>query len=181
MTQKDILALAIKAGFTAAAPLNPDTIQLKQDVRQMCADGNCGMYGKRWSCPPGCGSLEECNENILGYPSGILVQTTGKIEDSFDFEGMQEIEAKHKQCFQVMHASLTKYFAHLLPLGAGCCTICKVCTYPEQPCRFPEKMVSSMEAYGMLVTEVCKSNNLPYYYGPNTMTYTSCFLYSEQT
>ena len=28
----------------------------------------------------------------------------------------------------------------------------------------------------MLVLEVCKANGLAYYYGPETMTYTSCFL-----
>ena len=33
-----------------------------------------------------------------------------------------------------------------------------------------------MEAYGMLVLEVCKDNHLGYYYGPNTIAYTGCFL-----
>ena len=28
----------------------------------------------------------------------------------------------------------------------------------------------------MLVLEICKANGLPYYYGADTMTYTSCFL-----
>ena len=64
----------------------------------------------------------------------------------------------------------------MLALGAGCCTQCAVCSYPDSPCRFPEKMVSSMEAYGMLVLEVCQKNGMAYYYGPNTIAYTSCFL-----
>ncbi|MCD7867201.1 MAG: ASKHA domain-containing protein [Clostridiales bacterium] len=33
-----------------------------------------------------------------------------------------------------------------------------------------------MEAYGMLVTEVCQSNHLEYYYGSCTIAYTSCYL-----
>ena len=44
-------------------------------------------------------------------------------------------------------------------------------------CRFPEKMVSSMESYGIVVAEVCKANDLPYYYGKNTIAYTSCVLF----
>ena len=28
----------------------------------------------------------------------------------------------------------------------------------------------------MLVLQVCKSNNMKYYYGPNTIAYTSMFL-----
>ena len=36
--------------------------------------------------------------------------------------------------------------------------------------------MSSMEALGMLVVEICKANGLPYFYGENTIAYTSCFL-----
>ena len=64
----------------------------------------------------------------------------------------------------------------VLAVGAGCCTQCAKCTYPEEPCRFPEKQITSMEAYGMLVLEICKQNGLQYYYGSDKMAYTSCFL-----
>ena len=67
-------------------------------------------------------------------------------------------------------------FPGMLPLGAGTCNICKKCSYPDKPCRFPEKRVSSVEAYGMVVNEFAVKNGLKYNYGPNTMTYTSCCL-----
>ena len=54
---------------------------------------------------------------------------------------------------------------------------CAKCTYPDQPCRFPDKAFTSMEAYGLLVTDVCKSADTPYYYGRNTVTFTSCVLF----
>jgi len=28
-----------------------------------------------------------------------------------------------------------------------------------------------------VVNEICKANDLPYNYGPNTMTYVGCFLF----
>ena len=37
-------------------------------------------------------------------------------------------------------------------------------------------MFPSMEAYGLLVSDACTSAGLEYYYGKNTMTYTSCIL-----
>ena len=160
MTQTELLALAKSCGFTASAPLDPASIELKQAVRDMCKENTCGQY----------------RTQLSGYSTGLLVQTTGAIEDSFDFEGIQAIEQQHKQHFDAMHETLRPLYPKLLPLGAGCCTRCRDCTYPDAPCRFPEKMVSSMEAYGMLVLEVCKANGLSYYYGPDTMTYTSCFL-----
>ena len=33
-----------------------------------------------------------------------------------------------------------------------------------------------MEAYGLLVSDVCLKSGVKYYYGPKTMTYTSCIL-----
>jgi uncharacterized alkaline shock family protein YloU len=36
---------------------------------------------------------------------------------------------------------------------------------------------TAMESYGIVVAEVCKANDLPYYYGKNTIAYTSCVLF----
>ena len=85
MSYEELVQLAKDAGFTAWAPLDVSTIELKNEVRDMCATNTCGMYGKCWSCPPGCGSVEECTARIKGYTQGILVQTYGDIEDGFDF------------------------------------------------------------------------------------------------
>ena len=173
MEYEMIATLAKEAGFTYAAPLNPQTIELKEEVRQMCE--SCGRYGKCWSCPPGCGTLEECRQRVRLHQRGILVQTVGELEDEFDGEAMMETQQLHKEHFAELCALLKD--ADALKLGAGCCTVCKTCAYPDAPCRFPEKMVSSMESYGIVVAEVCKANDLPYYYGKNTIAYTSCVLF----
>lgn len=174
MTYEELVKLAEEMGFTAWAALDISTIELKPEVRDMCA--TCHLYDKRWSCPPGCGTLEACAENVKKYTHGILVQSVGDIEDGFDFEAMRDIEATHKARFAQMHLRLSESGIPHLALGAGCCTMCTNCTYPDENCRFPEKMVSSMEAYGILVLEACKKNGLQYYYGAEKMAYTSCFL-----
>lgn len=164
---------AREAGFMHTARLDPATIELKEEVRQMCAA--CGRYGKCWSCPPGCGTLEECRAKVARYRKGILVQTVGELEDEFDGEAMMETEALHKAHFRDLRQMLTG--ENILALGAGCCTVCKTCTYPDEECRFPEKRISSMEAYGMVVTEVCRANGMVYNHGKNTIAYTSCILF----
>lgn len=171
-----LLSMAGEAGFTHAAPLDPATIELKDEIRAMCADNTCGQYAKRWSCPPGCGELTDCATRVARYRTGLLVQTVGKLEDSMDVESMMETEAAHKEHFQALYARIHREHPDVLALGAGCCTQCRTCSYPDATCRFPDKMVSSMEAYGMLVLDVCQKNGLTYYYGPDTITYTSCFL-----
>lgn len=173
---KELEKEALEAGFTHVGLLKTSTIRLMPEVREMCQSNSCHMYGKRWSCPPGCGELPECRRKIDRYQEGIIVQTIGQLEDSMDGETMMETEAIHKKTFYEFEKKLRQKYPDMLPIGAGCCTKCKECTYPDAPCRFPEQAFSSMEAYGMLVTQVCQANGLKYYYGPCTISYTSCYL-----
>ena len=173
---KELEEMGKKAGFSYVALLKRDTIELMPEVREMCKKNTCHMYNRRWSCPPGCGDLEECRKKIERYREGIIVQTVGQLEDPMDGETMMETEALHKQNFYEFEKILRERWPGMLPIGAGCCTKCKECTYPDAPCRFPDQAFSSMEAYGMLVTQVCKANSLDYYYGPCTIAYTSCYL-----
>ncbi len=168
--------MGLEAGFTKVGLLKCDTIEVLPEVRQMCEKNTCHMYKKNWSCPPGCGDLEACREKIGRYREGILVQTVGKLEDPMDGETMMETETIHKKHFYEFEKVLRADWPGMLPVGAGCCTRCQTCTYPDAPCRFPEQAFSSMEAYGMLVTQVCKANGLEYYYGPCPIAYTSCYL-----
>lgn len=176
ITYETLAKMAEDTGFTACAPLEASDIELKEEVRDMCASNACGQYGKNWSCPPGCGTMEDCRRRLQGFTRGILVQTVGEIEDSYDFEAMMEAEAAHREHFQEMYAVLRRQRERVLALGSGCCGRCASCTYPAQPCRFPEEMTSSMEAFGILVLEVCRTSGLPYYYGPDHIAYTGCFL-----
>ena len=176
MNFKDLKQLCLSHGFTNVVPLACDTIELKPEVRQMCASDSCHKYNKCWSCPPDCGTLEECEQRVRKYKLGILVQTVGELEDSMDGEGMMRTEAMHKASFYSLEKDLRKFYPNMLPIGAGCCIKCKTCTCPDAPCRFPDQAFSSMEAYGMLVMQVCQANHLDYYYGPRKIAYTSCYL-----
>lgn len=177
MTYEEIEKVAKECGFTYTAPLDISTIEVKKEVRDMCAKNSCGAFGTNWSCPPGCGTIEECSERIHGYKFGILVQTVGELEDPLDGEGMMEAAHTHSKRVDEMQNEILKYTKDILTLGAGCCKLCKKCTYPDEPCRFPDKMHSSMESYGMVVLEVCKANGLKYYYGSDHIAYTGCFLF----
>ena len=85
---------------------------------------------------------------------------------------------RHKAAFDALARQTRTLHADCLPLTAGACTLCKKCTCPDRPCRFPGKRLSSMEAYGLLVSDVCLKSGLEYNYGPKTITYTSCILFN---
>ncbi|MEG1524618.1 MAG: DUF2284 domain-containing protein [Clostridia bacterium] len=176
MTIAEIMQQALALGFSHTAPLKVETLKLLPEVREMCASNKCGKYNHCWTCPPGCGTLTDCEQRIRNYHTGLIVQTVGELEDSMDIESMMAAEKRHKDNFIKLSDSLRTIYPSLLALGSGGCRICEVCAYPDAPCRFPGKAFSSMEANGLLVTDVCRENGLPYYYGPNTIAYTSCYL-----
>jgi predicted metal-binding protein len=167
---------AIDAGFSQAGQLNTEALVFMPEVRDMCSADLCKMYGKNWRCPPGCGSIEDAAAEASQYSYGIIVQTIGKMEDDFDYETITETGEKHKMNFAALVKELKKRYPDLLPMGAGTCTLCKTCTYPDVPCRFPDDSISSMEAYGLWVSKVCELSGVPYNNGKQTITYTSCYL-----
>ena len=175
MNFKDLKQLCLSHGFTNVVPLACDTIELKPEVRQMCASDSCHKYNKCWSCPPGCGTLEECEQRVRKYKLGILVQTVGQLEDSMDGEGMMRTEAMHKASFYSLEKDLRKFYPNMLPMGAGCWTEHLLELAREKQVK-GMVYLSSMEAYGMLVMQVCQANHLDYYYGPGKIAYTSCYL-----
>jgi predicted metal-binding protein len=115
-------------------------------------------------------------ERVKGYSCGILVQTVGDIEDSYDWEGIMTVGARQKKNFALMWDELEREGEEVLAMGSGACKLCEACTYPDEVCRFPDRMEVSMEAYGLLVSKVCANNNLAYNYGKDKIAFTACFL-----
>jgi predicted metal-binding protein len=172
----ELIRGALDAGFSQAGELNVAALVFMPEVRDMCGADRCRQYGKNWRCPPACGSIEEAAERAAKYSYGIIVQTIGKMEDDFDYNAMVESGEKHKLNFINLIQTLKTRYDDILPMGAGACNICEACTYPDEPCRFPEKSYSSMEAYGLWVSKVCEISGIPYNNGKRTITYTSCYL-----
>lgn len=171
------ITAAQAAGFTHVGAVARETLLLRPEVRDMCAADRCGAYGKTWQCPPGCGTLEELTARMAPYGDGVVVQTVGMLEDDYDYPSMQHIMQEHKACFAAYVAALREAGENVFPLGAGGCTLCAACTYPDAPCRFPDRTWPSMEAAGLWVSEVCTQAGLAYNYGPLHMAYTSLVLF----
>jgi len=148
-------------------------------VRDMCAADKCRVYGKNWTCPPAIGTLEACGAQMQSYSHGILLQTVGYLRRRIDSRVIMDTERKHMERFRNFAQRVREVDPDALCLGAGGCRVCKICAYP-QACRFPEKALSSMEGYGLFVTQVCRDNGLPYHYGEGTIAYTACVLFGRK-
>ncbi len=173
---EQLIEKALICGFSEAGQMDVSTLMLRPEVREMCAADRCRSYGKSWGCPPYCGTLEEAGEKIIKFSNGIIVQTVGQLEDQFDFESMKSIEQRHTESFDQWLPMVFSLFPGAMPMAAGVCTRCTPCLCPDKPCPFPELVSPSMEAYGLVVSDVCRENGMKYYYGELTISYTSCIL-----
>ena len=167
----------MESGFSHCAPLNIPALEFLQDVRNMCNAKQCNKYGTSWSCPPACAALTELREKVMSYTEGLLVQTVGELEDCYDWAGIMEAGKRHKENFARLWDLLEPDYPAVFAMGAGACSLCETCTYPDAPCRFPNRMAASMEASGLFVSKVCTDNGLKYNYGPNKIAFTSCYLF----
>ena len=176
MTIEEIKNIAKECGFDEVNELDPKTFVQNQMVHDTCATNKCGAYGKNWTCPPYCGTLEECEREMGRFSRGILVQTVGKMTKTIDSRAYRETEKRHLRQFYALADAVKRWHPEALCLGSGGCRICDKCAWPE-PCRFPEKACSSMEGYGLFVTQVCRDNGLDYHHGEKTVTYTACLIF----
>jgi len=154
------------------AMISPKDITFSENVRKACEVNYCGRYGKCWTCPPGAGDWQVLRDHFREYEHAFVFTTKYDLEDSFDVEGMDEARVQHEAVDKAILALLEGEEPHELA-GAGSCKICEKCTYPDAPCRFPDKARRSMEACGMDVVSLSKDCGIHYINGADTVTYFS--------
>lgn len=181
MLYEKILHAALECGATKAALIRQDQIVLSASFRDICRDGMCGGYGRCWMCPPDIGEIDELMEKVRQYPQGVLYQTIGEIEDSYDFEGMQDVSKQHEKIGIALQKAIQPLFKEqFLHLSCGGCRICPRCAkLDDQPCRHPELALPPMEGYGIDVFNTTSSTDLKYINGANTVTYFGLILFQE--
>lgn len=165
-----------ECGFDDWGRCPADKLRVRSEVRDMCAAGRCHMYGHNWACPPACGEIEEFAEAIAARKECYVVQTVADLEDEFDVESMMEAEQRQKQRMFELADKLRAADCDVLVLTSGACTLCPKCSYPDEPCRFPDKRFVSMESAGLMVSEACATAGVDYTHGNGTMTYTGAVL-----
>jgi predicted metal-binding protein len=174
-------ALELKASYAAIA--DASKIKFHEDYREACKKNICRKYDTNWMGPPAIGPINELMDKVRQYKQGLLIQTAHQLSSSFDYKGMIAAGKVHGEIFRkILDHVKNKYkFEYILPLNAGCCDICERCTYLDgkEKCRFPDKALSSVEAYGIDVMALEKSAGIPYYNGLNTVSYVGLILFNE--
>lgn len=160
------------------APIRQEEIVYDPFFRTICEKNSCGKYGRNYACPPAMGTVEEVLAEIKQFPGGFLYQTVFPLEDSFDFEGMIEAKKSHEALAHKLQKLLRAEGSAFLHFAAGGCSLCPRCAMlDKEPCRFPELLLPSMEAYIINVSQTAKNVGLRYTNGENTVTYFGLVLF----
>ncbi len=154
-------------------------IAFSEDVRRYCEANTCNSYGKNWTCPPGVGTVEECKKRTLSFRHMLVFSSYFALEDSFDFEGMMRAREEFKKVCRQIDAAVQNELDRYLILSNEGCDRCVTCTYPDAPCRMPDKIHPSIEGFGIWVNELAKSAGLAYHHGKDTVTYFGGVLFDE--
>ncbi|MDR1443319.1 MAG: DUF2284 domain-containing protein [Treponema sp.] len=172
---KEILVQALGGRAFEYAVIPTSALNFVEALYKSCEANLCGNYNRSWSCPPASGTMEDQKRRICAYQNAFVFTTKFDLEDSFDFEGMEKAKNIHDDTTRSIHDVVGR----TNPVyGAGGCGVCKPCAYPE-PCRFPEKLYSSIESAGINVTDLSRAAGIRYNNGPNTVTYFSMVLFNS--
>ena len=172
--QRDIEQLSIhEYAFMSSA----DVIFL-EEVRDICKQNKCGMYGSSWACPPAVGSVEECVAECLTYTQAFMFTTATKVNNRYNVKEWIQAAIEHEKLTDQVADIFRSYNADALVLSTEGCHLCKTCTYPKAPCRFPDRMYPATEGYGIMVMQQAKICNVNYNNGMNTITYFSMVFFN---
>ncbi|MGI6070640.1 MAG: DUF2284 domain-containing protein [Blautia sp.] len=144
-------------------------------VRTICQQ-ECERYGTTWACPPAVGDLEECRKRCLAYPEGIFFSTVAEVSDVLNMEEMLSTRREHERITNEIGAYLKAQGLDIFILSTESCDICEQCTYPNGPCRHPQRMHPCLESHGVVVSQIVEEQQMEYQLGGNTILWFSLIL-----
>lgn len=166
-----------RSGIHEYGLLSTADIPFEQEIRKICEDNACRLYGTTWACPPAVGTVNECRARCLQYQTAMVFNAVYPLEDSFDYEGMLQGHGDFKDLCDRLYTLAKTHLCKFLLLSNEGCKRCGNCTYPSAPCRQPERLFPSLEGFGIHVAQLADRANIKYVNGTNTVTYFGMLLY----
>ncbi len=147
--------------------------------RELCEQNLCGEYNVTWGCPPGVGAPSDCLNKVKRYSNAAIIIKEYKNIDLKDRELVGTIANDHQEMCRRFSNALKNDGYDVLALADGGCKYCGDCTYPDDPCRYPDQMVSSISCYGILMEDYMRSQGIDFTFEDNGMTLYGLILYNE--
>ena len=155
-----------------------EELTFSERVRYICRT-ECPMYSRSWACPPAVGEVAACREKCLGYKNALMIATITEVPDISDIGATLATRGAHEEVTRQAAKLVRAQAGEVFILSTESCAICKECTYPNAPCRHPDRMHPCVESYGIVLTELAEKHGLEFQYGDNVVTWFSLIFYNE--
>ncbi len=152
-------------------------LEFSDRIRYVCQT-QCPMYATSWACPPAVGTVAECKARCLQYPEGLMIATIQEAE-IMDMEAALATRAPHETITREVAQLVRAQGTRTLVLSTEACAFCAKCTYPDAPCRHPERMFPCVESHGIVASALAERYGVEFYAGPNLVTWFSLILFKE--
>ena len=139
------------------------------------------MYGKSWACPPAVGTVEACRERVMGFGEGLLIATAAEVDDIADMQETLSTRATHEAVARQAAELVGRQAGEILLLSAEACAACERCSYPDGPCRHPDRMAPCIESHGILLTDLAEKHGVECLSDNRWVNWFSLILYRDRT
>jgi predicted metal-binding protein len=157
--------------------LESHQVLFSHEVRSLCERNACGLYSKSWACPPSVGSIEHCQNRCSEFHDAVVFNSLSPLLKKNDVSGWHEARRMHEAITEEVVKIFRPSVDCILALSTEGCMVCETCSYPNSPCRFPERMFPAIEGFGINVIQLAKTCGIKYHNGPYTVTYFSAIFF----
>jgi len=156
--------------------ITTDELVFADRVRWIC-EHECPMYNTTWACPPAVGTVEVCRARVLAFSEGLMIATITEVSDIANIEETLSTRADHERITREILEIVRQRSTQTLTLSTEACAHCAHCSYPDAPCRHPDRMFPCVESHGILVTDLAEKHGIDFLAGNNLVTWFSLILY----
>ena len=159
--------------------VDPKGLEFSQRIRWIC-EHECPMYGKTWACPPGVGSVAQCDAKCGQFHNAVLIGTIVEVADIANIDEALSTRGDHEQITNQVRDLMRQQGVDPYVLSTEACALCDRCAYLDgQPCRFPETMHPCIESHGINIIPLLESCGLEFQFGDNMVTWYSLLLFND--
>ena len=151
----------------------------EERIRGFCFENKCDNYGHNYMCPPYVGSLEEIRDRLRKFQRGLLLQYSTDIDVRSNREGVIQTKIDfHNKILQMEEFLGNRGINPLWGMIGGNCGLCDICkARSNEPCLYPDKARTSLEAIAVDVVGLLDKFGLDSEFHADKITWTGCILY----
>jgi predicted metal-binding protein len=174
-----ITELARQLGIGTCLEFDSGILIPEERIRSFCMENRCKSYGNNYTCPPYTGSLEEIKNGLGGFQRGWLLQYSKEIDVRCNKEGVVQTKIDfHEKILRLEEFLRERGTGPVWGMIGGNCGLCDKCkAESHEPCAYPDKARTSLEAIAVDVIGLLNKFGLDSEFHLDKITWTGCILF----